>query len=178
MSRVGKQILTIPDKTTATINGGVVTVKGPKGELSRRFADKVAVQIEGNEIKAVPANASMQTKMMWGTTMAHIKNMIEGVNHPFTKKLLIEGVGFRAELAGKDLKLALGFSHPVLVRIPEGVSAVVEKNAITLSGIDKELVGQFAATIRAYKKPEPYKGKGIRYENETVRRKQGKKTVG
>ncbi|MBI5005198.1 MAG: 50S ribosomal protein L6 [Candidatus Lloydbacteria bacterium] len=178
MSRVGKQTLIIPEKTTATINGGVVTVKGPKGELSRRFADRVSVHIEGNEIKAAPANASMQTKMMWGTTMAHIKNMLEGVNRPFTKKLLIEGVGFRAELSGKDLKLALGFSHPVLVRIPEGVSAVVEKNAITVSGIDKELVGQFAATIRAYKKPEPYKGKGIRYETETIRRKQGKKTVG
>ncbi|MBI2046336.1 MAG: 50S ribosomal protein L6 [Parcubacteria group bacterium] len=178
MSRIGKQILTIPDKTTVTVSGNSVTVKGPKGELSKRFADRVSVHIEGNEIKAAPSNASIQTKMMWGTTMAHIKNMIEGVNRPFAKKLLIEGVGFRAELAGKDLKLALGFSHPVLVRIPEGVSAVIEKNTITVSGIDKELVGQFAATIRAYKKPEPYKGKGIRYENEVIRRKQGKKTVG
>ena len=178
MSRVGKQILTIPGKTTVTANGGLVNVKGPKGELSRRFSDRIAINIEGNAITAVPNNNSMQTKMMWGTTMSHIKNMILGANHPFTKKLLIEGVGFRVELAGKDLKLALGFSHPVLVRIPEGISVIVEKNAVSISGIDKELVGQFAATVRAYKKPEPYKGKGIRYENETVRRKQGKKTVG
>lgn len=178
MSRIGKQILTIPDKTAATVKDGVVTVKGPKGEISRHFADRVSVTIEGDKITAAPANDSIQTKMAWGTTMAHIKNMIDGVNHPFTKKLLIEGVGFRAELAGKDLKLALGFSHPVLVRIPEGISIVVEKNAISVSGINKELVGQFAATVRAYKKPEPYKGKGIRYENETIRRKQGKKTVG
>lgn len=178
MSRVGKQILTIPEKTTAVINGGVVTVKGPKGEISKRFAETVKVAIEGNEITATPTNNSMQAKMMWGTAMAHIKNMLAGVNHPFAKKLLIEGVGFRAELAGKDLKLALGFSHPVLVRIPEGVSVSVEKGVISINGIDKEIVGQFAATIRSYKKPEPYKGKGIRYENEVIRRKQGKKTVG
>lgn len=178
MSRVGKQILAIPDKTTVTVNGRVITVKGPKGEISRHFGDAVSVKIEGNEITAAPANTSMQTKMMWGTAMAHIKNMIEGVNRPFAKKLLIEGVGFRAELAGKDLKLALGFSHPVLVSIPEGVSVSVEKGVISISGIDKELVGQFAATVRSYKKPEPYKGKGIRYENEVIRRKQGKKTVG
>ncbi|MBI5004577.1 MAG: 50S ribosomal protein L6 [Candidatus Lloydbacteria bacterium] len=178
MSRVGKQILTIPEKTTAVISGGVVTVKGPKGETSKRFADTVKVAIEGNKITATPTNNSMQAKMMWGTAMAHIKNMLSGVNHPFTKKLLIEGVGFRAELAGKDLKLALGFSHPVLIRIPDGVAVSVEKGVISISGIDKEIVGQFAATIRSHKKPEPYKGKGIRYENEVIRRKQGKKTVG
>ena len=178
MSRVGKQIITIPEKTTAMVNGGVVTVKGPKGEISKRFADTVMVKIDDKEITATPTNNSMQAKMMWGTAMAHVKNMLSGVNHPFAKKLLIEGVGFRAELAGKDLKLALGFSHPVLIRIPEGLSVVVEKNTILITGIDKELVGQFAATVRSHKKPEPYKGKGIRYENETIRRKQGKKTVG
>jgi large subunit ribosomal protein L6 len=178
MSRVGKQILTIPEKTTATISDGVFVVKGPKGELSRRFSDVISVNISDNEIKAIPSNSSTQTKMLWGTTMAHIKNMLDGVNNCFTKKLLIEGVGFRAELIGKELKLALGFSHPVLVQVPDGLLVTVEKNTISVSGISKELVGQFAATVRAYKKPEPYKGKGVRYENEVVRRKQGKKTVG
>ncbi len=125
-----------------------------------------------------PKGNTRLARALWGTYASHIRNMVSGVNTPFVKKLQIEGIGFKAELNGKNLKLALGFSHPVIVAIPEGVAAVVEKNIVTISGADKESVGQFAASVRALKKPEPYKGKGIRYEGEVVRQKQGKKAAG
>ena len=117
------------------------------------------------------------SKSLWGTYASHLLNMIAGVQNPYQKKLILEGIGFKSEVKGKDLNLALGFSHPVIVKIPEGITATAEKNNITITGIDKELVGNFAASVRALKKPEPYKGKGMRYEGEVIRRKQGKKTV-
>lgn len=179
MSRIGKQIIFLPEKTDAAISSdGTVTVKGPHGELSRRFdVSRIAITKEGSEITSLPKENTKETSMLWGTYMSHIRNMVAGVVAPFEKKLVIEGVGYRAELAGKELKLLLGFSHPVLLSIPDGVTVTVEKNVLTITGIDKDAVGQFAAKIRAQKKPEPYKGKGIKYENEIVRRKQGKKAV-
>ncbi len=117
------------------------------------------------------------SKSLWGTYASHIKNMIAGVQTPYTKKLILEGVGFKSEVKGKDFHFALGFSHPVIVPIPEGITATADKNNITITGVDKELVGSFTAAVRALKKPEPYKGKGMRYDTEVIRRKQGKKTV-
>ena len=178
MSRIGKQTIIIPEKTEVVKNDSTVVVKGPLGELSRDFNMKdVNIMIEGNEITLKPTNDSKFTNALWGTYASHIKNMVEGVNKPFEKKLIVEGVGFKVEISGEELVLNLGFSHKINVSIPKDLNVTVEKNTITISGIDKELVGQFSASIRAFKKPEPYKGKGIRYENEVIRRKQGKKSV-
>lgn len=177
MSKVGKKPITIPDKTSVTYTGGVFTVTGPKGSLSKTFKPDVAVAVDGNTITLTPARKTKFANALWGTYGSHIRNMIEGVTNPYVKKLVIEGIGYRAEVSGKSLNMNLGFSHPVKMPIPEGVTAAVEKNVITLTGIDKEVVGQFASNIRLKKKPEPYKGKGIRYENEVVRRKQGKKAT-
>ncbi len=177
MSRVGKQNIIIPDKTTLTIVDGNLTVKGPKGELSRHFKNSIDIKIAEKQVNLAPARNDLATKALWGTYASHIGNMIEGVNKPFFKKLIIEGIGFKAEVKGKELHLALGFSHPVVVAIPEGLTVVHEKGTLLITGIDKDLVGQFSAEIRSLKKPEPYKGKGIRYDNEVIRRKQGKKSV-
>ena len=125
----------------------------------------------------LPAKKTLFSQALWGTVASHIRNMIEGVNKPFEKRLIIEGVGYRAEISENNIVLAIGFSHPVIVPIPEGVEVTVQKNTITVSGINKEAVGHFTALVRSYKKPEPYKGKGIRYEDEIVRRKQGKKAT-
>jgi large subunit ribosomal protein L6 len=176
MSRVGKQIITIPEGTTVTLEKGDLAVKGPKGELSRSFKNDVEISINGSEITLQPINDSNFAFALWGTYASHIKNMVDGVNTPYEKKLIVEGVGFRVALNGNTLTLNLGFSHEVNVVVPEDISVGVEKNTITISGINKESVGQFAAKIRALKKPEPYKGKGIRYDGEFIRRKQGKKS--
>lgn len=178
MSRIGKQIIIIPEKTEVKITDGDVFVKGPLGELKRYFKSDIVVEIKGNEITTKPANNTLFANMLWGTYTSHLKNMVSGVNKFFEKKLIVEGIGFKSEVVGKELKLALGFSHPVIVEIPDGLNVSAEKNIITISGIDKELVGAFSAKVRSYKKPEPYKGKGIRYDNEIIRRKQGKKSVG
>ena len=177
MSRIAKKPISIPDKSTVSVEGGRVLVKGPLGELSRPLHPNVAFAIEGNSVTVTPKRSDLATKALWGTQAAHLKNMIEGVTKGFEVKLEIEGVGYRFELAGGSLKLAIGFSHPVILAIPEGVSAKLEKAELTLSGNDKEKVTQFAAIVRGQKKPEPYKGKGIHYKGEVVRRKQGKKTV-
>lgn len=177
MSRIGKQPVQIPANTTVTQDGQLFTVKGPKGELTRPFKSDVAIEIKDNEVVLTLPKETMFTRSLWGTYASHFHNMIQGVNEGFEKKLVIEGVGYRASVAGKTLEMALGFSHPVKMEIPEGLDVAVEKNTITVSGIDKELVGSFAAAIRAKKKPEPYKGKGIRYHDEVIRRKQGKKTA-
>lgn len=177
MSRVGKQKLEIPAGTTVTVADGLVTVKGPKGELSRSFPRTITVSVEGSEVSLTPESDSNELYAIWGTCASHIKNMIAGVNEPYTKKLIIEGVGYRVEMKGTALVMQLGFSHPVTIEIPAGITAVVEKNTITISGIDKELVGQFAALVRDQKKPEPYKGKGIMYADETIRRKEGKRAA-
>ncbi|KKR41666.1 MAG: 50S ribosomal protein L6 [Parcubacteria group bacterium GW2011_GWF1_40_6] len=181
MSRIGKQEILIPVGVKVTQSesslGNVLTVAGPKGTLSRTFKNDITITIAGNVITLNIKRNDKFSKSLWGTYASHIKNMIEGVEKPYQKKLILEGVGFKSEVKGKELHFALGFSHPVVVSVPEGITATAEKNNITITGIDKELVGNFTASIRALKKPEPYKGKGMRYENEVIRRKQGKKTV-
>jgi large subunit ribosomal protein L6 len=178
MSRVGKQILKIPTGTTVNLNGETLTVKGSKGELARDFKTRIiSIDINGEEITFTPKNEEGSTKALWGTYASHVKNMIKGVNDPFVKKLILEGVGFKSEVTGDSIKLALGFSHPVIVTIPTDLKVTAEKNVITITGANKDSVGAFAAKLRDWKKPEPYKGKGLRYENEYVRRKQGKKAV-
>lgn len=176
MSRIGKNSILIPAKTEVTQNGGVLTVKGPLGELSRSFRKEVEVAISGGEVQVSPTKETIFARALWGTTAAHIRNMIHGVNAPFVKKLIVEGVGFKSAVNGGELVLNLGFSHSVSLPIPKGLAVTAEKNVITVSGIDKEAVGSFAALMRSKKKPEPYKGKGIRYEKEVIRRKEGKKS--
>lgn len=177
MSRIGKQEILIPAGVKVTQGGDVVTVTGPKGTITKKFRDDVVITIKDNLITLSIKRNDKFSKSLWGTYASHIKNMIKGVETPYQKKLILEGVGFKSEVKGKDFNFALGFSHPVIVAIPEGITATAEKNVITITGIDKELVGSFTAAIRALKKPEPYKGKGMRYEGEVIRRKQGKKTV-
>ncbi|PIQ91591.1 MAG: 50S ribosomal protein L6 [Parcubacteria group bacterium CG11_big_fil_rev_8_21_14_0_20_39_22] len=177
MSRIGKRPIEIPSGTEVSVKEGTFTVKGPKGTLSRYFKPAVSINIADKEITLSPADDSIASRALWGTYSSHISNMVKGVNEIYEKKLIIEGVGYKAEVKGKDLVLAVGFSHPVALPMPEELNVSVEKNVITISGIDKELVGHFTAKVRSYKKPEPYKGKGIRYEGEVIRRKEGKKTV-
>lgn len=177
MSRVGKQRIAIPDKTTVTVADGLVTVKGPLGELSREFRTDIAITIDGSEITLAPVRESNELNALWGTYASHIANMVAGVNKPYEKKLILEGVGFRVEVKGDELAMQLGFSHPVNLKIPAGLTVTAEKNNISISGIDKELVGQFAAIVRSQKKPEPYKGKGMRYSDEVIRRKEGKRAA-
>ncbi|TSC86195.1 MAG: large subunit ribosomal protein L6 [Parcubacteria group bacterium Gr01-1014_8] len=178
MSRTGKKAIAIPSGTDVAVADAEVIVKGKGGTLKRALHPTIAVTVANGEVSVVPSANTRLARALWGTYAAHIRNMIAGVNTPFAKKLQVEGIGFKAELAGKTLKLALGYSHPVIVSIPEGIAVTIEKNIITVSGADKEQVGQFAASVRALKKPEPYKGKGIRYEGEVVRIKQGKKAAG
>ncbi|NQV92910.1 50S ribosomal protein L6 [Candidatus Kaiserbacteria bacterium] len=177
MSRIGKLAVIIPAKTEVTVLDNTISVKGPLGVLARPLHKAVAVSIENNEVVVTPVGKTPLSKALWGTYASHIKNMVQGVNQAFEKKLIVEGIGYRVNLSGKSLELIVGFSHPVIFAIPEGLTVNVEKNTISVSGPDKEKVGQFTAEVRAVKKPEPYKGKGIRYENEIVRRKQGKKTA-
>ena len=177
MSRIGMQKIEIPEKTEVTLNEGVLTVKGPLGELSREFKKDIEITIEDNIITLKPLKTTPFLRALWGTYASHIKNMVTGVNTLYEKKLVVEGIGFRVETTGKELVLTVGFSHQVKLVIPEDVKAEVEKNNITVSSINKESVGAFAARIRASKKPEPYKGKGIRYFGEQIKRKQGKKVV-
>lgn len=177
MSRIGKKGIVIPDKTEVSINSGTVLVKGPKGSLQRNFRSDISIAIDGKNISLTPVKENNQTKALWGTYASHIKNMVKGVNEGFEKKLVLEGVGFKSQVSGNKLVLALGFSHPVEVEIPQGLNVKAEKNLLTVSGIDKELVGSFSAKVRALKKPEPYKGKGFRYFDEVIRRKQGKRSV-
>lgn len=177
MSRIGKQQIVIPEKTTVTQTGSVISVKGPLGELTRDFPGDIAITISDKDITLKPSVESNFTKALWGTYASHIKNMVSGVNKLFEKKLIIEGVGFKFEHSGDNLILSLGFSHKVTVKIPKDITILVEKNKITVSGANKEATYLFAANIRELKKPEPYKGKGIRYHDEVVRRKQGKKSA-
>ncbi|HWC57457.1 MAG TPA: 50S ribosomal protein L6 [Candidatus Paceibacterota bacterium] len=178
MSRIGKQQLHIPEKTTVTLSEGVVTVAGPLGTLTRKYGEHlVGITVADGVVSFTPKGTDPFSRSIWGTYASHVKNMIAGVNAPYTKSLILEGVGFKSEVKGTMLHLALGFSHPVIVPIPQGLTVTAEKNTITFSGIDKELVGQFAASVRALKKPEPYKGKGFHYSDEVIRRKAGKKTA-
>jgi len=182
MSRIGKQKLIIPEKVEARLektDGGHTrfSVKGPLGELSRTFLKEIEINLKEGEINLLSTGDSIFNRSLWGTYAAHIKNMIEGVTKGFAKTLIIEGIGFKADVLGSDLSMSLGFSHPLKVAIPLGIKVKSEKGSLNISGIDKELVGEYAAKIRSYKKPEPYKGKGIRYETERILRKQGKKSV-
>lgn len=177
MSRVGKQVLDIPAKTEVTVGDSIV-VKGPLGELSRKTNARVKVSVEDGKVSVAPVNSEDQLSYaLWGTYASHIKNMLQGVNEQYSKQLEIEGVGYRAGMSGNVLELSVGFSHPVKMEVPAGIEVTVEKNLITVKGIDKEQVGQFAAEIRETKKPEPYKGKGIHYVGEYIIRKQGKKAA-
>ena len=177
MSRIGKQLITIPEKTTVAVAGRVVTVKGPLGELTRELHPYITATVADGKVNITPARGGNDANVLWGTSSAHVVNMIEGVNKLFQKKLIVEGIGFKSEVKGDKLLMALGYSHPVELLIPKTLKVTADKNIITVSGVDKDLVGQFAAKARSKKVPEPYKGKGIRYEDEVIRRKQGKKTA-
>ena len=177
MSRIAKKPIILPPKTEAVFSSGIMTVKGPLGELSKKFRDDINVLIEGGSVTLTQGRKTLQAKALWGTYASHLKKMIAGVNKPYEKRLIIEGIGFKADVKGKELVLVVGFSHPVHVPIPEDIKVSTEKNTIIVLGIDCEKVGQFAAQVRAIKKPEPYLGKGIRYSDEVIRRKQGKKAA-
>ncbi len=175
MSRIGKKPVAIPSGVTVTIDGSTVSVKGPKGELTRTFSPLVTFAQEGDDVIVSPADDTRDANAQWGLSRTLVHNMVEGVSKGFEKKLQLVGVGYRAALKGKNLDLSLGYSHPVIMEAEEGISFEVPDNThITVKGISKERVGQVAAEIRAKRPPEPYKGKGIRYEGEHVRRKLGK----
>lgn len=179
MSRIGQKPIPIPADVTMDVTGQTLTVRGQKGVLIRLLPSFFTVRVSAGEAAVAPETsaAAGQHRARWGLLRALVANMVVGVSEGFAKRLVIEGVGYRAEVQGNDLVLALGFSHPVRVSAPAGIVFGVVKNVITVSGTDKEMVGQVAAGIRALKKPEPYKGKGILYEGEVVRRKAGKKAV-
>ncbi len=175
MSRIGRKPIEIPDKVQVTITDGLVQVKGPKGELQRELLPKIRVEQEGNVLRVIRESEDKRTRAFHGLMRQLIANMVTGVTQGFQKVLVIEGLGYRAEMKGKKLVMSLGFSHPVEYEAPEGITLKVEgTNKIIVEGIDKELVGQVAAIIRRFRPPEPYKGKGIRYIDEQVRRKAGK----
>lgn len=175
MSRIGKMPITVPAEVDVKIDGTTVTVKGPKGELTRTLPETMIIEQEGDQITVQRPDDSRESRSYHGLTRTLIANMIEGVHKGYSKKLVLVGVGYRAALKGKDLELSLGFSHPVTVTPSDTITfEVPTQTEIIVSGISKEEVGQVAANVRAWRKPEPYKGKGIRYENEVVRRKLGK----
>ena len=177
MSRIGKKVITIPAKTEVTLSGGILSVKGPLGTVSKKFKSEIEITVGKDEITRVPKNITLQNKALWGTYASHIMNMINGVSKFYVKKLILEGIGYKSDVKATNLVLALGFSHLVNVPIPATLKVTAEKNVIIVTGIDKELVGEFVANVRSLKKPEPYKGKGMRYDGEVIKRKQGKKTV-
>jgi|SRR3989344_2053383 len=177
MSRLAKKPVIVPQGVAVEFKNGVISARGPKGELSRNVPAGITFEISAGEVFVRPTAGEKEVSAFLGTFFRHLKNMVEGVSQGFEKKLEIEGIGYRAEVKGKDLVLNLGFSHQVTVPAGEGITFSVEKNVIKISGIDKEAVGNTAAKIRDKKKPEPYKGKGIRYAGEVVRRKAGKKVA-
>ena len=175
MSRIGKLPVAIPAGVEVKLEeGNVITVKGPKGTLTRKLVDDLDIKVEGSEVIVTRPSDLKRYKSLHGLTRTIFFNMVEGVTNGYTKELEINGVGYRAAKAGKKLTLTLGYSHPVEMEDPEGIETKVDGNKITVSGIDKEKVGQFAAEIRTKRPPEPYKGKGIKYTTETIRRKVGK----
>ena len=178
MSRIGNRKLVIPEGVTITEENNVVTVKGPKGELTTNLAENITIKVEGNTLEVLRSNDNTNTKTMHGTINALINNMMTGVTKGFEKGLEIIGVGYRFQLKGNVLVVNAGYSHPVEMEIPNGITVEVPSNTeVTVKGIDKVLVGEFAANIRKVRQPEPYKGKGIRYKDEHVRRKEGKKAA-
>lgn len=185
MSRIGKQIIALPEKTAVTLAGNLLAVKGPLGTIEKSFNPIIEIKINGQEVTLEPKKMTLESRALWGTYASHIKNMVSGVNKAFEKKLILEGIGYKSEVKPDPAKgsgaskivLALGFSHPVEISIPTELTVKAEKNNITITGINKESVGEFAAKLRSQKKPEPYKGKGMRYSDEVIKRKQGKKTA-
>ena len=174
MSRIGRMPIAIPAGVEVKIDGSVVTVKGAKATLTREFHPNMTIAVEGNEILVTRPNDDKHNRALHGLTRSLVHNMVVGVTNGYTKELEVNGVGYRASKAGKVLTLNLGYSHPVEMEDPEGLEAVVEDNKIIVKGIDKEKVGQYAAEIRDKRRPEPYKGKGIKYADEVIRRKVGK----
>ena len=176
MSRIGKKPVAIPSGVTANIENGTLSVKGPKGTLSLGLSDLIDYKVEGSEISVTPANDTKQARSFWGMQRTLVSNLVEGVTEGFTKVLQITGVGYRAQAQGNKLKLQLGYSHDVDLDVPQGVEVKTpDQTTVEISGIDKQAVGQFAAEIRRWRKPEPYKGKGIKYRGEYIFRKEGKK---
>ncbi len=176
MSRIGKKPVAIPSGVTASIDNGTLSVKGPKGTLTLGLSDLIDYQVEGEQILVKPANDTKQARSYWGMQRTLVANLVEGVSNGFTKILDIKGVGYRASTQGSKIKLQLGFSHDVDLDVPEGLEVKTpDQTTIEISGIDKQKVGQFAAEIREWRKPEPYKGKGVAYRGEYIFRKEGKK---
>ena len=174
MSRIGRKILPLPKGVTLSQKPGLVSVKGPKGELSKAIPTGVSIKTEADKITVLRADDERQNRAKHGLMRAHLANMVKGVTDGWTRELEINGVGYRADVAGQKLNMALGFSHPVVFELPKGVAGKVDKNVVILSGIDKEMLGETASKIRAIRPPEPYKGKGIKYVEETIKRKVGK----
>jgi large subunit ribosomal protein L6 len=176
MSRIGKQPVSLPKGVTANVDGKTVRVKGPKGELSLRLVDDVEANVSEDGIIVSPREGAERGRQMWGLSRTLVNNLVVGVTQGFSQRMEINGVGYRAAVQGKNLNLQLGFSHDISYPIPAGIAIVAEKpTALTISGMDKQLVGQVAAEIRSYRPPEPYKGKGVKYAGEHIRRKEGKK---
>ena len=178
MSRIGNRVLKVPAGVNVTVEGNTITVKGPKGELSYTFSKDITVEVKDETIKVTRANETKEVKSLHGTTNALISNMLIGVSEGFQKGLEAVGVGYRFNVNGKKVAISAGFSHPMEINVPDGLEVKQESNTeITVSGIDKQRVTEFAANIRKVREPEPYKGKGIRYKGEYVRRKEGKKAA-
>ena len=177
MSRLAKKPIVVPSKVTVTSADGMLTVKGAKETLSRTVHSSIAIDVTPEGVQVSANNNTRLAKALTGTFAAHVRAMIQGVETPFKKTLILNGVGYKVELKGKDLVLNVGFSHQVIIPVPEGITATVTKNNIAIEGADKQKVGQFAAIVRAVKPPEPYLGKGIKYDDEVILRKQGKKAV-
>ena len=176
MSRIGKKPVAIPSGVTANISEGMLSVKGPKGTLSLKLADDISYDVQADGSSVQPANATKRARAFWGMQRTLVQNLVTGVTEGFTKKLLITGVGYRANAQGRKLKLQLGYSHDVDIDVPEGLEVKTPDNTtVEISGADKQKVGQLAAEIRRWRKPEPYKGKGIKYDGEYIFRKEGKK---
>ncbi len=176
MSRIGKRPIPVPDNVTATVDGQLISVKGPKGELSTTLVDEVLVKLEDGQIEVHPRSESKRARSMWGMSRTIVSNLVTGVTEGFTRKLEINGVGYRAQMTGKSIQLQLGLSHDVIREVPQGLDVKCPKpTEIEISGIEKQRVGQFAAELRGLRPPEPYKGKGVKYAEERIVRKEGKK---
>jgi len=176
MSRVGKRPIDVPQGVDCQINEGILKAKGKLGELSLVLPRELDVKLEANQLLVIPKNKLKETRMLWGTIRSRVDNLVKGVNEGFTRKLEINGVGYRAAVQGSDVVLQLGYSHEVRLKVPEGLTVKCESpTRVAISGIDRQRVGQFASEIRAKRPPEPYKGKGVRYEGEFILRKEGKK---
>jgi large subunit ribosomal protein L6 len=174
MSRIGRKPLPMPKGVTLAQKAGAVSVKGPKGELSKPLPEGISIKIEGDKILVLRADDSRENRSKHGLIRAHLANMVKGVTDGWVRELEINGVGYRAEVTGDTLTMALGYSHPVVFKLPKGISAKVEKNRIALSGSDRDMLGQTAAKVRELRPPEPYKGKGVKYVEEVIKRKVGK----